>query len=172
VQKTDLVFLKHFAQVIAVLFGIMVVLIIGAYFIHSNLGWDEQSAVKTAQVDSRIAPVGAVYSGDTGRAAMLAAQEAAKAALAAKVAFEGALDGELIYNNVCMACHNTGAGGAPLMQKTVWAPRIAQGTEQMLKHAIEGFQGAAGIMPAKGGRPDLTDEQVRVTVEYMLGSLK
>jgi cytochrome c5 len=98
----------------------------------------------------------------------MAAEAAAKAAAAASVAFEGALDGELIYKNVCAACHDTGAGGAPKADKAAWAPRIAQGLETLVKHAVEGFQGNAGIMPAKGGRADLTDEQVKVTVEYMV----
>ena len=56
--------------------------------------------------------------------------------------------------------------------KEAWAPRIAQGMDLMVKHAVEGFQGAAGIMPAKGGNPALTDEQVRATVEYMVGKVQ
>ena len=42
----------------------------------------------------------------------------------------------------------------------------------MNKHAIEGFQGSAGIMPAKGGNPNLTDEQVIATVQWMVDNLK
>lgn len=167
-QKTDSIFLKHFAQVIAALFAVMVLLILGAWYIYDRQGYHVENPAKAAEVTKRIAPVAAVYSGDTGRAAIVAAQEAAKAALAASVAFDGALDAELIYKNVCAACHDTGAGGAPKADKAAWAPRIAQGLEILVKHAIEGYQGSAGVMPAKGGRADLTDEQVKVTVEWMV----
>ncbi len=167
-QNTDAVFLKHFTQIIAGLFAIMVVLIVVAWIIYDRQGFHDANPAKEAEVSRRLAPVGGVYAGDTGRAAMVAAQEAARAAMAAKVAFEGALDGELIYNNVCSACHQTGAGGAPLPTREAWAPRIAQGLDTLVKHAVEGYQGNAGVMPAKGGRLDLTDEQVKVTVEYLV----
>lgn len=172
VQKTDLVFLKHFALVIAALFALMVLLIIGAWKIYDAQGFHDENPVVAAEASRRIAPVAGSYSGDTGRAAIMAAEAAAKAAAAASVAFEGALDGELIYKNVCAACHDTGAGGAPKADKAAWAPRIAQGLDTLVKHAVEGFQGNAGIMPAKGGRADLTDEQVKVTVEYMVNKYR
>ena len=39
----------------------------------------------------------------------------------------------------------------------------------MLKdHAINGYQGSAGYMPAKGGRTDLSDEEVANAVDYMI----
>lgn len=167
-QTTDSVFLKRFALIIAALFALMVLLILSAWYIYDRQGYHLDNPAKAAEVSRRIAPVATVFSGDTGRAAMVAAQEAAKAALAASVAFDGALDAELIYKNVCAACHDTGAGGAPKADKAAWAPRIAQGVDTLVKHAVEGFQGAAGVMPAKGGRADLTDEQVKVTVEWMV----
>jgi cytochrome c5 len=49
-----------------------------------------------------------------------------------------------------------------------WAPRIAQGQATLEQHAIAGFQGAAGVMPAKGGRPDLSDDAVRAAIEHMV----
>ena len=71
-----------------------------------------------------------------------------------------------------MACHTTGAGGAPKLIAAEWDVRISQGEEVILQHAIEGYTGEKGLMPAKGGRTDLTDEQVKVTVEFMLANLK
>ncbi len=172
VQKHDLLFMKHFAQVIAGLVTLTVLLIISAWIINARVSPNEDSPARIAQIEARIAPVAAVYAGDTGRSAMLAAQEAARAATAIKVAFDGALDGALIYERVCAACHLTGAGGAPAPTAAAWAPRRAKGLDLLVTHAIEGFRGEAGLMPAKGGRPDLTDEQVRVTVEYMLDKYK
>ncbi|RBL11551.1 c-type cytochrome, partial [Xanthomonas oryzae] len=50
---------------------------------------------------------------------------------------------------------------------------IAQGKDTLYKHAIEGYAGPdGGIMPPKGGNPGLTEEQVRATVDWMLGNLK
>ncbi len=171
-QNTDLVFLKHFSQVIATLVVITLLLIVAAWKIYDAQGFHADNPAKAQQAALRIAPVAGVYSGDTGRAALVAAQEAAKAAAAASVAFEGALDGALIYQNVCIACHGAGVGGAPLPTREAWAPRIATGLEILVKHAVEGYQGAAGVMPAKGGRGDLTDEQVKVTVEYMIAKYR
>lgn len=167
-QKTDLVFLKNFALLIVALFVVMLILIALGWGIFAREGFHADNAAKVAEISARIAPIGGVYAGDTGRSAMVEAQRAAQAALAATVAFDGALDGALIYQRVCGACHLTGAGGAPAPNATAWAPRRAKGVETLVTNAIQGFRGDAGLMPAKGGRPDLSDEQVKVTVEYML----
>lgn len=168
VPQTDAVFLKHFAQLIAFLVLVCVLLIaLGAYIYSDHPSPENPGAAKVT--DQRIAPVGAVYAGDTGAAAIAAAAEAAKSAAASEVAYDGTLDGSVIYGNLCHACHDSGAGGSPkLSDKAVWAPRIAQGEETLLKHAIEGFSGSAGMMPAKGGNPALSDEQVKATVDWMI----
>lgn len=171
-QNTDLVFLKHFARVIAGLFVVMLLLIAGAWWIYDGQRVVEDNPAARAQLAERIAPVGAVYAGESGRAAQLAAEQAARAAAAVSVAFGGALDGALIYQNVCAACHANGVAGAPAPTATAWAPRIAQGVDTLVRHAIEGFQGPGGLMPARGGRADLSDEQVKVTVEYMIAKYR
>ena len=77
-------------------------------------------------------------------------------------------DGPGVYEQVCGACHLNGLAGAPKSDdKAAWAPRIAQGTETLYKHAIEGYSGKAGVMPAKGGRADLSDDLVKAAVDYM-----
>jgi cytochrome c len=52
--------------------------------------------------------------------------------------------------------------------KDAWAPRIAQGSETLLKHALGGFQGSTGVMPPKGGRMDLSDADVTAAIAYMV----
>lgn len=73
-----------------------------------------------------------------------------------------------VYAKTCALCHAAGVGGAPKPgDKADWAPRIAQGEDTLFKHAIEGFTGAKGAMPAKGGSPSLSDSDVKAAVTHM-----
>ncbi|HEX6999140.1 MAG TPA: c-type cytochrome [Gammaproteobacteria bacterium] len=80
------------------------------------------------------------------------------------------LTGPQVYDAVCIACHAPpGVGGAPpLGDADAWAPRIAQGVETLVDHALHGYSGSAGIMPRKGGRVDLSDEEIIGAVKYMV----
>jgi cytochrome c5 len=76
--------------------------------------------------------------------------------------------GKATFNKVCAMCHAVGAGGAPKPgDKADWRPRIAQGKEVLYKHALEGFTGQKGQMPARGASPSLTDDEVKAAVDYM-----
>ena len=87
----------------------------------------------------------------------------------ASAAAAGPKDGPTIYNSVCSACHNSGAAGAPKIDdKAAWAPRVATGKEALYKSAI----GGKGAMPAKGGAGDLSDAEVKATVDYILSKVK
>ena len=86
---------------------------------------------------------------------------------AAPAAAENEL-GKSVFGKTCAMCHAAGVAGAPKPgDKADWGPRIAQGKDTMYKHAIEGFTGAKGMMPAKGGSANLTDAEVKAAVEYM-----
>ncbi len=77
--------------------------------------------------------------------------------------------GKGVYDQSCSICHSNGVAGAPILNDVAsWAPRIAQGIEVLVDHAVKGFEGGSGVMPAKGGFTQLSDEQVRSAVEYML----
>src|SRR5690606_33490841 len=80
------------------------------------------------------------------------------------------LTGPEVYNSVCIACHHPpGLGGAPALgDGDAWAPRIAQGMETLINHALGGYSGSTGIMPRKGGRLDLSDQDIIGAVEYMV----
>ena len=81
------------------------------------------------------------------------------------------LSGEEVYVSSCAVCHTAGIGGAPrLDDAAAWQARAAQGLDVLIEHAINGFQGEAGLMPARGGNAALTDAQVAAAVEYMLQS--
>lgn len=78
------------------------------------------------------------------------------------------LTGPQVYNEACIACHGSGIGGAPMItDAAAWEERIAQGIDILRQHAVEGYTGSAGYMPPKGGRLDLSDEEVYGAVDYM-----
>ena len=171
-RSHDLVFLKHFSMVIGALVLVTVVLLAFAGYMYSKLPVEANPA-KVAKIDQRIAPLGAVYAGSTGAAAMASAAAAAKAAAASQVAYGGTLDGSVIFGNLCTGCHTSGAGGAPKLVKAAWAARVAEGIPTLVSHAINGYKGPDGNqMPAKGGNPALTDAQVEATVKWMVGQIK
>lgn len=72
--------------------------------------------------------------------------------------------GEEVYKSVCMMCHAAGLMAAPKFgDKEAWKPRIAQGYETLVSHAINGIRS----MPAKGGNAALTDGEMHNAVAYM-----
>lgn len=76
--------------------------------------------------------------------------------------------GRVVWTGTCIDCHSTGLGGAPLIgNKALWAPRLEKGLETLVSHAIGGFYGDVGEMPARGGNTSLTDEEVRSAVRFM-----
>ena len=170
-RNYDLDFLKKFSLVIVILVGVTLALMLLAAYLHRAIP-PEISPRAAERQQARIAPVGAVYAGATGAAQQAAATAAAAAKAAAQVAYGGTLDGAVIYQNLCTGCHTSGAGGAPTMARAQWTARIAQGTDVLHRHAIEGYTGEGGVMPPKGGNPALTDEQVAATVDWMLENLQ
>jgi len=77
--------------------------------------------------------------------------------------------GETVFNTICKACHETGVAGAPKAgDKAAWAPRIATGIDALLKSATNG----KNAMPARGGAADLTDDELKAAVEYLVGKAK
>jgi len=77
--------------------------------------------------------------------------------------------GKKVFDTTCMVCHGTGVAGAPKFgDKSLWAPRIAQGKETLYLHALNGFTGKSGVMPPRGGNTTLTDSDVKAAVDYMV----
>lgn len=159
-------FFDLFILVIGTLIGITIALIFLARYIASGtqLQWVQSEPEYTAAVDQRLTPAGRVaLPGDEGPG------EAAPA-VAAAAPTAASLTGEQVYNQACFACHGPGVGGAPKLGDVAgWAPRIRQGKATLNKHAIEGYQGTAGYMPPKGGRVDLSDDEIAGAVAFMAG---
>lgn len=93
----------------------------------------------------------------------------ANANVFALAAFAYVGDGKSIFDNLCHACHETAAGGTPmLLDKAHSGSRLTGGIGTLVKHAIEGFTGTAGMMPTTGGNHVLSDEQVKAAVDWMI----
>jgi cytochrome c5 len=79
------------------------------------------------------------------------------------------LTGPQVYNEACIACHGSGIGGAPMITDSeAWEERIAQGADTLRQHAVDGYTGSSGYMPPKGGRLDLSDDEIYGAVDYMV----
>ena len=110
-----------------------------------------------AEIEARIAPV--------GENCMLGDNSCGGAA--APVASSGPRSGEDVYNAACMACHSTGAGGAPKVgDVAAWAERIAKGNDALYSSGINGVAGTG--MMARGACMDCSDEEIHAAVDYMV----
>lgn len=84
-----------------------------------------------------------------------------------------AIDGDAVFKKACVACHGAGIAGAPKLGDAAdWGPRIAQGDALLLEHALKGFTGKKGMMPAKGGFVTLSDAEVKAAIDYMVANSK
>jgi len=170
VSKADDHFFNMFSVVLGILVAIALVLFAIARFIGTPFedARAENDPKVQAQIAERLAPF--------GRVAVAGKDNSALAIVARNTGDQGGGAGPAIptsaedaYNQGCAACHGAGVAGAPRSgDKAAWAPRIAQGKDTLYKHAIEGFQGKNGVMPAKGGRADWPDDLIRQTVDYMV----
>lgn len=71
--------------------------------------------------------------------------------------------GEQVFNGQCAACHATGAAGAPKFGDTAaWGPRIGQGLDTLVQHALKG----KNAMPPQGGG-EYSDYEIARAVVYM-----
>lgn len=164
---------KHFFDTFMLVLGILVVIAFALYFGARSISARTQE--KTALLDplmqkaieERIRPVGQVaISGEDNSALEIKAP--APVAVMAKD-----LGGEEVYNMACVACHGAGLAGAPKFgDKGAWSTRVAKGTTTLNDHAIKGFTGDTGTMPAKGGRVDLTDQSIINAVDFMMAKVK
>lgn len=98
---------------------------------------------------------------------------AATMAMLSGSALAAGKSGDKVYQEVCSVCHMNAIAGAPKFgDKAAWKDRVAEGKEKLYEHALKGYQGKAGFMPAKGGRADLSDDEVKAGVDFMVSKVK
>ncbi|TDO15200.1 cytochrome c5 [Halomonas ventosae] len=124
-----------------------------------------QNDMERAAIAKRLEPVGELcVQGEDCGTAMAASSGSGSASSSG-----GSIDGAAIYNNVCMACHETGAAGAPVRGNAEqWSARLEKGTDMLYNHALNGFN----AMPAKGGNPSLSDAEVKAAVDHLIAPVK
>ncbi len=119
------------------------------------------SSVKEQALNDRLARVGTVV---IGKVEPVVAAVAAEPVVLA-VADLDMVKGEQVYGQVCLACHQTGAAGAPMLTaKADWEKRLGQGFGTLVSHAVKGYN----AMPAKGGNAALSDADINHSIAYML----
>ena len=77
-----------------------------------------------------------------------------------------AADGQASYNANCAACHNNLK--PKLGDKAAWEPLLKQGEDALVASVIRG----KGTMPPRGGKPKLSDDDIKAAVQYMVSKVK
>ena len=171
----------HFFNVFSMVIGLLIVIAIGIFALARVVASETQDkqVLEESQylksVEGHLQPAGrvAVAGQDNSALAIKADAGASGQAGSAGGAPAAPKSGEETFQQVCSACHSAGVAGAPKAgDKAAWGPRIAKGKQVLYDHALKGFQGSSGVMPAKGGRADLPDDLVQAAVDHMVDMAK
>jgi len=154
----DKQFFTTFFVIMAGLAVLAIILVITATSLTSEVSKYEPEAV----VIDNIKPVGQVYVAGESEPEPVAMAADTGAAAEPK-------SGEEIYNSNCVACHGTGAAGAPKVgDAAAWAPRIAKGMDALLASATNGLN----AMPPKGLCMACSDTELQAAINYMVSQSK
>ena len=163
-QADDKTFIRRFSGIILglVIFTVLIIILAVSF---DGSGSPEDNPSQLILAGERIAPVAGVRTSESQAvpATPAPAKPAPEASGGSSAPFDGSLDGKLIYDSVCSACHTAGVAGAPVPGGTM-KERADKGLDALVASAISGLN----VMPPRGGNANLTDEQIRATVEYML----
>jgi len=174
VSKQD----THFFNTFSIVIGLLIVIAIGIFALARVVAGETQDKQVLEEshylksVEGRLQPVARIAVSGADNTALAIKPDAGSAG-SASGAPAAPKSGEETFTQVCSACHGAGIAGAPKAgDKGAWGPRIAKGKEVLYDHALKGFQGSSGVMPAKGGRADLSDDLVKAAVDHMLDMAK
>lgn len=151
-EQHDKAFIKTFLAVL----GFLGAFTVSIWAIAHTIGGHEPVEGETrARIEERIKPLGQVATDASQLVAMTAPAAAARAPMS----------GEEVVTKVCSACHGAGVLGAPKIgDKAEWAKRKAAGMSALMASSMKG----KNQMPARGGDPSLTDDEIKAAVEHML----
>jgi cytochrome c5 len=132
--------------ILAFVVPVIVIILLATFVTGQKVGGAGSDAMTPEAIAERLRPVGSIaFAGAAGGPRTLQ-------------------DGEAVYKLACSACHATGAASASKTGDAgAWAPRLKQGYDTLVKHAVEGFK----TMPAKGGNADLDPIEVARAVVHM-----
>ncbi len=144
---------------ITVLGGLLLIAIIIGEVVIGQQGNDEMTVESVDTMQDMAMRLQPVVSLDEMRSSMTVASAAGDTADKSP---------DQLYQGACLACHSTGAAGAPKIgDAAAWTARLAKGLDALVTSAINGI----GAMPPRGGS-QFNDDQIRVTVEYILAESK
>jgi cytochrome c5 len=156
---------KQFYSTFFAIMGGLAVLAVILIIIATNLTTDVSEYKPPEVVLENIKPVGRVNV--AGKTEPGQAQAPAPAPAAAVETAAAPKSGEQIYNSSCVACHATGAAGAPkLGDAAAWASRIAAGMDSLLANAINGLN----AMPPKGLCMACSEDEMKAVIEYIVNN--
>jgi cytochrome c5 len=165
-SKQDSHFFNNFSLVLGILFAVT----LGLFAFARHIGAENQlKQVSTdprylESVEERLQPVARVAVSGQDNTAMKIESAGPPMPVAAVPQ-----DGVAAYETACSACHGAGIAGAPKVgDHAAWGPRIAQGKATLYEHALKGFNGKTGVMPAKGGRADWPDDLIKQAVDHLV----
>ena len=167
-SNQDSKFINNFSLVLGILVAIAIILLALARSVAARTQAVEiyEDPTYIATVESATAPFAhEAIAGQDNTALAIKAPAGAGPSVAMAVP----KNGKDLFDSVCTSCHGAGIAGAPKAgDKSAWSARIAEGKPTLYQHALNGFQGKSGVMPAKGGRTDLPDDLIKQGVDYMV----
>lgn len=124
----------------------------------------KKAEVKATEAKAKVAEKSAEVAAPVAEKAAVVETKVEPKAEPVAAAPEAAKTGKEVFKTTCAMCHGTGLMGAPKFgDKDAWAPRIAQGYDTLVNHAVHGIR----AMPAKGGNEDWSDKEIGNAVKYM-----
>jgi Cytochrome c5 len=165
-KEQDQLFFRNFSLIVGLLAAMMIIFMVLARIV----GIDEEADAKrrAPAVAEMTAPMGKVSVAGAAEEAPAAAVEVATAAGSESAGGKG----KEVYDGLCVSCHGSGIPGIPqLGDKAAWEARIAQGNDTLYQHAMQGFTGTSGMMmPPRGGGANLSDDDIKVAVDYLVSN--
>ncbi len=159
--EQDKIFFRNFSLALGFIAAMMVVFFVVAHIVTPDN--ETEAKMRASQVAEVTAPVGEVTA---------VGEEVEEEAVTD--ASSGGTDGKTVYDGLCVNCHGIPAMASMIPQTgdaAAWETRISKGTDTLYDHAINGFTGDMGMMPAKGSNPALSDDEVKSAVDYIISQV-